>query len=264
MSHRTLLTTAPVDCLVYETTNVRSALVAAADAVRVHPHAICVQEPRERIHNMLTKFVLRYPELLRNKDYAYRHRRAGGVTHKLIIYHPPGEKTRSIVILMASAPDEHEKWQDVRERKSRLKAYDYELVRVTKEGQKNPSWTWRIVGTKYDATADAIKIAIKFGNDAALKAIIEGTKRWAGFHEVRNQHYKLGVFMRKEWEKKSENKGADPPPWPRLPYVTRRNAARTPEKRAAAREKDAARRAAKKAAINGEDAAKEGDGHEAI
>jgi len=256
MSHRTLLTTAPVDCLVYETPNVRSALVAAADAVRVHPHAICVQEPRERIHNMLTKFVLRYPELLRNKDYAYRHRKGGGITHKLIIYHPPGEKTRSIVILMASAPDEHEKWQDVRERKTRLKAYDYELVRVTKEGQKNPSWTWRIVGTKYDATADAIKIAIKFGNEKALKDIIEGTKRWAGFHEVRNQHYKLGVFMRKEWEK-SGNK-AEPPAWPRLPYVTRRNAARTPEKRAAVKEKDAARRAAKKAIIDQADTAKEG------
>jgi len=251
-----LLATAPADCLVYETDNVRGALMAAADAVRLHPYAICVQEQRERIKNMLTRFLIRYPELLRNKQFAYRHRRAGGITHKLIIYHPHGEKTRSIVILMASAPDEHERWQDVRERKTRLKAYDYELVRVTKEGQKNPSWTWCIVGTKYDATADAIKIAIKFGNEAALKAIIEGTRKWAGFHEVRNQHYKLGLMMRKEWEKSGSK--ADPPAWPRLPYVTRRNAARTPEKRASVKEKDAARRAAKKATINGEDAAKEG------
>lgn len=215
-----LLKTAPESSLVYETDSVRSAFLAILDAVRIHPFAVVIEADLDKLKNPVTKFVIRYPELLRDKFFAYRLRKSGEASHKLVIYRPKKDGGRAFLVLLSSHPDSHEKWIDVRERKSRLIVFDYELVRVTKEGQSAPVWTWRIAGVKYDAIREAIKIAVDNKYDDKLAIITDGTRKWPGFHEVRNQHYELGEFLRERWKR---TRTGDPPIWPRLPYVTRRS-----------------------------------------
>lgn len=228
MSSSTLLfARRPESCQVIETGSVRTALIAVTDAVRTHPFCVSVEASYEVLKTPITKILIRYPDLLRDKFFAYRQRKAGHASYRLVICRAKKDRHESFIVLMSSARDELEKWQDVRERKERLMLYDYELFRLTKLGQKEPSWSWRISGTKFEALQHAYRLAIDRHADDKLQALIESTKKWPGFSGVRTQHRELGQIVADRW--KRSRKG-EPPAWPRLSYVTRRNAPKRSER----------------------------------
>jgi len=230
-----------------------TAMQAVSDAVAVHPWYVHADLPRDKLRRVLSKLRERYPDLERDRWHASRRREKGEASHVLVVYWPEPTHTGWFVLMSSKADDSGEKWQDTRERGSRLRirAGWWELVRHTpaklhpeqveklgkklweRTGRENlrwssssgkPRWTWRMSDERYSELESEIKQASGRGKVPWLMEFPEKSKRWPGFAGIRTQHKKLGNLLFRQWLK---NQRGDPPVWPRLPYATRRAKSKT-------------------------------------
>lgn len=203
------------------TSRIKRAMIAVVDSVETYPYHVCADVPVKKLDAVVQKFIARYHDLSRDRKHAWRLRKSGQPSHKLIVFRPDTERDiQGFFVLLSSQPDASgEKWLDARERKSRIVVYDYELVRHTRAGQNKPSWTWRITADHYKHLHEQMRDAIDKRKDDWLLKWLRSTTHWPGFAGVRAQHYALKKSFYGRWNR--TRKGA-PPEFPRLPYVTRR------------------------------------------
>lgn len=205
---------------------IKAALFSVLDSIETYPYCVFSDVPVKKLESIKEKFLKRYPDLLRSRNYAWKLRKKNLPSHRLVIFKPDGENDiEGFFVLMSSMPDNSgEKWQDARERNSRVVVYGYELVRHTRPGKASPAWSWRISAAQYRHYVELLKDAVAKRKDQWLEQFIQGTRRWPGFALVRQQHRELGrVYY---WHWKRTRKGDPVVPWPRLTYVTRRAASR--------------------------------------
>jgi hypothetical protein len=102
----------------------------------------------------------------------------------------------------------------------RLELFEYELVRMTKEGFDRPVWTWRMSAETYEALRTRVIDTVRRGDVHTVRQLIASLYRSAGFRAVRSQVGKTVALLRAEWKRR---RGTEPlPRLPRLlPYVQR-------------------------------------------
>lgn len=92
-----------------------------------------------------------------------------------------------------------EKWRDAL--KDRINLTGYELVRITKEHEPKPVWTWRYTKTRESEIRDAIVSAIRHKQELSLNQLINTVWRSPGFAGVRDQVKKMGNLIKEEWKR---------------------------------------------------------------
>lgn len=207
------------------TSRIKRALFAVLDAVPTYPYHVHGTVPVRKLDAIVDKFRARYPDLSRDRYYACRQRKIGQPSHKLIVFRPEGDRDiQGFFVLLSSSPDASgERWQDARERKSRIVVYGYELVRHTRVGSDAPAWTWRIEAGHFRHLHQQMQDAIDKRKDDWLKSWLHSTTKWPGFAGVRQQHAALKKAFYGRW-RRVRRSSEIAPDFPRLPYVTRRHA----------------------------------------
>ncbi len=207
------------------TSRIKRALFAVLDAVPTYPYHVHGTVPVRKIDAIVEKLKARYSDLSRDRYYACRQRKIGQPSHKLIVFRPEGGRDiQGFFVLLSSLPDDSgERWQDARERKSRIVVYGYELVRHTRAGDDAPAWTWRISADLYKHLLEQMIDAVDKRKDDWLKSWLHSTTKWSGFAGVRQQHAALRKAFYGRW-RRTRRSSEMAPVFPRLPYVTRRHA----------------------------------------
>lgn len=169
------------------------------------------------------KFCDRYPTLKRNRGFVHRRKKAGDAAHRLVAFTPAND-TRTTFYLLASAPDEQEKWANATIAGSRPELWSYVAMRSTKAGQAKPSWTWRLRSDVFLAHKEKLTEVLKNAPfpqlGPALTTIMEDAKKWPGFAGIRLQHAALRKQLTAEWRR--YRRGSEPcPEWDRLRYSQR-------------------------------------------
>jgi hypothetical protein len=115
-----------------------------------------------------------------------------------------------------------EKWRHAEDPHARIQLTGYELLRVTKEGQQKPSWTWRYSSQRYQDLRDAMVQAIRSRRAQDLKNLITAIFGTMGFSGSREQGKALASLMKEEWKKRRP--GEEMPETPKLMGWVRRKA----------------------------------------
>jgi hypothetical protein len=196
------------------------AMQAIADAARYHPMWVGAEPLQTRVLlRVMAKLRDRYPDLERDRHHALRLRRAGRASHYLVILRPRRGHSGGFWLL-TSAPDDAERWQDLRERDGRLTLRWWELVRHTRRGQASPAWTWRM---RPDVRAEKLRQldeAIAKRWDGWIADFCRSSMHWPGFAGIRGDHKLIMQHIRARWLRVRR----DPcPELPFLPYVRRRS-----------------------------------------
>jgi hypothetical protein len=95
--------------------------------------------------------------------------------------------------------NEAENWRDAT--LDRIQFSGYELVRKTRSGAKNPSWTWQYTRIQEHAIRDQIVSAIRLRQNAQLDQIIYSLARTIGFAGARDQAKKCFKLIKSEWKR---------------------------------------------------------------
>jgi hypothetical protein len=203
----------------------RAAMLAVIDGMDTHLFHCCSDLPYDKIDALIEKFKIKYPDLLRDANHAYRRRKKGMASHRLIVYKPKSKENQGFFVLQSSHNDDTEKWQDARNRHQRITVYDYECLRLQapqRPKDKSLAWTWKIKEDVLNARAEQIIKDFRMGKPW-VEDLIKQTTKWAGFAGVRQQHIILGKYITATWIRLRSD---EPPKWPRLSFVTRKVFAR--------------------------------------
>lgn len=151
-----------------------------------------------------------------------RRRKAGYASFRLFMLHQQGHPKLSWFLLRTDgrlpAPAEAETWKNLLD--ERIKITGYELVRLTREGAKLPSWTWRYEKTREQELRDALILAIRNRRDDELRQLIFTLWRTPGFSAARAQVIKFKRLIVAEW-KRSRGQDEMPEIPERIGYVRR-------------------------------------------
>jgi hypothetical protein len=196
-----------------------------ADLVRTdHVNYVAGEIPLQKLDALYKKFAKFYNCHL-NKLEASRYRKKGYSSARFLAYLPENADKAHWVLLVSHGAFEFaelgklEKWRDAL--KDRIEVTGYELVRLTKETEPKPVWTWRYTKTREAEIRDAIVSDIRHRQDIALSQLINTVWRSPGFAGVRDQVKKMGNLIREEW-KRSRSKTEPLPEIPqRIGYVQR-------------------------------------------
>ncbi len=90
-------------------------------------------------------------------------------------------------------------WRDAT--RDRIQLTGYELVRKTRLGAKDASWTWQYTRSQEHALRDQIVSAIRVRHDVELTQIIHVLARTIGFAGARQQAKKCFSLIRTEWKR---------------------------------------------------------------
>lgn len=175
--------------------------------------------PLPEASRLVAKFQERFPPLLRDRRHAHRRKLASEPRYKLIVF-ANRSSDEALFWLMTDRPeDPRESWRDATGL-DRLRCYDYEAIRLTRQGAATPAWSWAMTADRFDRLKTEIKDAIRRGAPAIAIGLGEEARTWAGFAGVREQHAALRKIYLHEWARKFRSQ-SEPPPWPRLRYVQR-------------------------------------------
>jgi len=105
---------------------------------------------------------------------------------------------RSDGLLNAAADDARERWLSAVDNKQRIKIDGMELVRLTREGNQSPSWTWRFSRDLYEDLRNSIVDDIRHHRIDRLSETVERIWRAPGFAGVRAQGKSLMKLIRDE------------------------------------------------------------------
>lgn len=168
---------------------------------------------------VITKLQGRFPGLTRNRKHAYRERMAGRPCYKLIA-HANTAASQLQFWLMTNLPEatDGERWIDACERRPRC--YQYEALRLTREGASEPAWTWQMTAEAFDQVRTIMLSQVTRQDDAGLESSIQMSRTWPGFHGIRKQRATLWATVNGHW-KRVRGDSIPVPEWPRLSYVRR-------------------------------------------
>ena len=199
----------------------RAAMLSILDGLDTHTWHCCGDLSYDKIDGLIEKFKVKYPDLLKDADHAYRLRRKGIASHRLVVFKPKSKQIQGFFVLQSSLKDESEQWKDALNRRERITVYDYECLRLQapqRPNDKSLAWAWKIKEDVFEMRAEQIIKDFRMGK-MWVEGLIKDTKKWPGFARVRQQHKILGKYVTATWVRlKSE----PAPEWPRLNYVSRR------------------------------------------
>jgi len=179
----------------------------------------------EKMHSTWERLALAHP-VFDDKLKAFRAREKGEPTGRLLVYQNLAQPERVHWVLLVHGRTDQltpgEKWKHAEDPHSRIQFTGYELLRVTKEGQAKPSWTWRYSAQRYQDLRDAMVLAIRSRRDQDLKGLIDAIFGTMGFSGSREQAKALAVLMKTEWAKRRP--GEQMPATPKLIGWVRRKA----------------------------------------
>lgn len=114
---------------------------------------------------------------------------------------PPTDKIRWVLLVSAGDNPAYavEKLQDARDRVTRLRWGDYELLQIARPGQLKPAWSWRLRQTVYDDWRHRIIQVVRQKNRFECAHLQAALLRLPGFSGVRVQGKKLLHLFRMEW-----------------------------------------------------------------
>ena len=173
-----------------------------------------------KLPGFIAKLATRYPELGRDRHFVHRRRRAGMPVHKLVVF-ALKDSDRAYFTLLASAPDEQERWLAGTESGTRPALWHFHALRATKPGTDAPAWTWRLTKAAHGTFRAQVIEWVRSHQDRRLLDFIEEACRWPGFAGVRLQYAGLGKLAAGEWAR-SRAAGETAPAWPRMGYIRRR------------------------------------------
>lgn len=143
---------------------------------------------------------------------ASRARAAGEPTARLLIWLPEVTKEAKfewILLAQGEGLSQAEKWLDATDSGGRIRLTGYELVRITKEGQAKPSWSWRYEPIRFQELRDSLVGAIRSRRDQDAKRMIDLVARTVGFGGSRAQAKAILELAKVEWQRRRPN---DPMP----------------------------------------------------
>ena len=193
-----------------------------ADLVRSgHTAYVQGQVGIEKAAFLADKFEVRYAISV-TKLQASRARQTGGASTRLLLLAQESD-ARQLHWLLLQYPrktcDTSEKWRDAKS--DRISLTGYELVRLTKQNESNPVWTWRYSRSRHDELRDQFIACIRQRKDRDLAQLIHTTWRTPGFYGAREQVKKFSDLINAEW-KRSRGAGEAIPEIPnRIGYVRR-------------------------------------------
>lgn len=134
----------------------------------------------------------------------HRQRKLGFCSSRLLFLYTENNSNLTWILLVTPGewptPNEgNERWQNPEDHHSRVTVTGYELVRHIRQGNADPSWTWRYNSTRQDEVRNAIITAIRSKNTHELKKLIDLIWRSPGFAGIRAQVKKFGALIRGEW-----------------------------------------------------------------
>lgn len=158
-----------------------------------------------------------------DKLQASRQRKKGEATFRLLMLKLENEEFLRFWLLRTDGTicqeAEREKWRDAWS-SDRIGLTGYELVRQTREGAKNPAWTWRYNKEREQDLRNALLRAIRTKRDDELRQLIQSIWKTPGFAAAREQVKKMRQLIEKDWRR---SRGVDlMPELPdRIGYVRR-------------------------------------------
>ena len=187
-----------------------------ADYVRTgHQAYIRGVTATETIFNTYEKLVRNNP-VFDDKLKAFRAREQGLPTGRLLMYQSQKSPEKIHWFLLIHGKKDQlppgEKWLHAEDKHHRVMFTGYELVRVTKEGQTKPSWTWRYESQRFQDLRNAMVSAIRSSRDQDLKILIDTIFGTMGFSGSREQAKSLSVLMKTEWERRRPGETMPPVP----------------------------------------------------
>jgi hypothetical protein len=197
-----------------------------ADYVRTgHQAYIQGLTAAEKMHATWGRLAMDHP-VFDDKLKAFRAREKGEPTGRLLMYQNLQQPDQIHWILLIHGRKDQltpgEKWRHAEDPHARIQLTGYELLRVTKEGQKKPSWTWRYSSQRYQDLRDSLVQAIRSRRDQDLKNLILAIFGTMGFSGSREQGKALASLMKEEWKKRRP--GEEMPETPKLIGWVRRRA----------------------------------------
>jgi hypothetical protein len=162
----------------------------------------------EKIFPTFEKLVANNP-VFDDRLKAFRAREQGFPTGRLLLYQNPKAPEKIHWFLLIHGNKDQlppgEKWLHAEDPHSRIQFSGYELIRVTKEGSKKPSWTWRYSQDRFQDLRDSIVLAIRSNRDQDLKQLIESLFGTMGFSGSREQAKSLIKIIKDEWKRRRPN-----------------------------------------------------------
>ena len=194
-----------------------------ADYVRTgHIYYITGQTELGKTPALAEKFSRLYDTNI-SKQQADRARKKGRASARLFIY--CGDKTPTkdsrvwwILIrtkgeLSPAAGDSKENWIDYK--KSGLTFQKFQLLQITKPGQKKPSYSWRFIKDEMNGIRSVIISAIRLKQNKVLQEYLDKVFAAPGFAGIREDQKKIKDLVKNEWKRsRSESE-----PLPKLPEV---------------------------------------------
>lgn len=163
----------------------------------------------------------RYYAVNLDRNRRARAKQRGEGAARLFFYeHAPGQLTWVLCCTVGDHPAHRlERLRDALE--DRIVLFGYELVRLTRTGSANPSWTWRMTDETYCAMrAEVINLARR-RDGLRMRQLVHVLYRTPGFAGLRRQVGKLVALLRREHSRRL-GRAAGPLPLPaRLHYVER-------------------------------------------
>lgn len=192
------------------------------DLVRTgHRYHVSGQCDLERLPDLYDKFQRLY-DIDATTMQASRMRRAGRCSARFLILLLPTGRAHWILLrtegaLSPAAKDVRETWRDALD--ERVNLDHFELVRMTKPGQKTTSWTWRYEKQRYDDLRALIIENIAKKRDADLERLTQIIWASPGFHGIRAQIKKLPDLIKSEWQRHKRTADKSPELPKHLGYV---------------------------------------------
>lgn len=193
-----------------------------ADLVRSgHTAYVQGQISLEKAEFLAEKFETRYAISL-TKLQASRARQNGGASTRLLLLAQESDPKQLHWLLLqyhGKTCDTSERWRDARS--DRITLTGYELVRLTKQNEPNPVWTWRYSRSRHDELRNQFIACIRQRRDRDLAQLINTTWRTPGFYGAREQVKKFSDLINAEWKRSRGTSEATPEIPNRIGYVRR-------------------------------------------
>lgn len=134
---------------------------------------------------------------------ASRKRKSGQASFRLLLASLNNNEKFTFFLLhtegKVSDLAKNEKWCNALQDK--VNVTGYHLVRKSREGSKNPSWTWEYNKEQYHLLFDSVTTAIRRKSDKDLSFYISMIKKTQGFAGARVQAKKLLQLIKDEWKR---------------------------------------------------------------
>jgi len=176
----------------------------------------------EAIPALCKKFSERYPLNLSAQQSSRRFKDGHSIYYWSGYFDSTNRLVHWVLLLKLGKQSDHsDRWRSVIE--SRINLTNYELLRHTRSGTKNPAWTWRYERAKYQELRGQVISSVRAKRDLETKQLMAMIFASPGFAGIREQIKSLKALFIAEW-KRSRRKDETPIELPPTIFYVRRTA----------------------------------------